>query len=210
MKTKPVSVLRTIAKHYAIDARDFAARFDALWEDGRLMHKTGRIKSFVDLLMACECALKAHVALGRLQDNPEEVYETIRNAGHRIALLSEAAKFLDDRSSYDALSSRLDQFSVFIRYSLDAYEAFFPMMVVRDEAALNYSGTIGNNSWVLETRALLGDPILTRLNDELSGFVTDDIGAIFDNERQVKELMDSFTGRSSGRRRKARPSAKST
>lgn len=205
-----MSILHTIAEHYAQDARDFAARFDALWEHGPLMHKTGRIKSFVDLFMACECALKAHVALGRLQDNPKEVYGTIRKASHRIAHLSEAATFLGDRSSYDALSSRLDQFSVFIRYSLDAYDTFFPLLVERHEAAVDYSRTIGNNTWVLETRALLKEPILTSLNDALSGFVTDDIGAIFDNERQVKELMDSFTAKSGRERRKPPSSTTST
>jgi hypothetical protein len=35
-------------------------RFDQLWEAGPPMHKMGRMKSFVDLLIGCECTLKAH------------------------------------------------------------------------------------------------------------------------------------------------------
>lgn len=41
--------MRSIAEHYFHDARDFAARFDVPWENQT--HKTGRIKSFVDLHM---------------------------------------------------------------------------------------------------------------------------------------------------------------
>lgn len=187
-QTKPLSILRTIAQHYAQDARDFLDRFDLLWEDQ--LHKTGRIKSFVDLLMACECALKAHVVLGKSSDDPVVVYKGIRKAGHRIAPLAKAAVFLSSRSIYDELALRLDRFSVFIRYSLDAYETFFPSYVERHEAELNYSQTIGNPVWVLEVRALL-IPLLDSLSDELGGFVTDDIRAILEHERQMKEFIDS-------------------
>ena len=143
MKTKPISILHSIAEHYAQDAQDFAERFDVLWE--KQLHKTGRIKSFVDLMMACERGLKAHVALGRVSEDPTEVYQMIRRASHRIEPLAQAATFLSDRSTYDELASRLDSFSVFIRYSLDAYETFFPLLVERDALKLNYSQTVGNN-----------------------------------------------------------------
>lgn len=54
-----MSVLRSLAEHFHRDAVDFGARFDLLWEAGPLMHKMGRTKTFTDLLMGCECALKA-------------------------------------------------------------------------------------------------------------------------------------------------------
>ncbi len=189
METKPISILHSIAEHYAQDARDFAERFDVLWE--KQLHKTGRIKSFVDLMMACECGLKAHAALGRVSGDPTEVYTMIRKAGHRIGPLAEAATFLSDRSTYDELASRLDSFSVFIRYSLDAYETFFPLLVERDEAKLNYSQTVGNNRWVLEVRNLL-DTLLASVSKELAGFVTDDIEQILGHERRMREFMEAF------------------
>jgi len=188
MKTQPISVLHSIAEHYFHDAGDFADRFDVLWESQT--RKTGRIKSFVDLLMATECALKAHVVLGKVSDEPTEVYQSILKAGHRIGVLANASTFLDERSTYDELALRLDKFSVFIRYSLDAYETFFPSYVERHEAELDYGATIGNNSWVLEVRALL-NPLLSSLNEELTGFINSDIEEIIEHERRMKEFMDS-------------------
>lgn len=190
-KVRPLSILRTIAHHYTEDARDFVERFDLLWENQ--LHKTGRIKSFVDLLMACECVLKAHVMLGRSSDDPREVYKEIRKASHQIGPLAKAAVFLTDRSIYDELARRLDNFSVLIRYSLDAYETFFPSYIERHEAKLNYSHTIGNSPWVLEVRALIV-PLLDSVSDELGGLVTDDIGAILEHERQIREFIDSVQG----------------
>lgn len=190
MNAKPLSVLHSIAEHYHRDALDFAARFDVLWESQT--HKTGRIKSFVDLLLGCECALKSHIVLGRLSDEPRTVYLQVRKASHQIAALARAATFLDDRSTYVALSQRLEQFSVFIRYSLDAYETFFPSYVERHEAKVNYSKTIGNNPWVLEVRAYL-DVLLVSSNDAFSGMLTgDDIEAIIEHEREMKEFMESI------------------
>lgn len=71
MDEKPLSVAHTLAEHFQRDALDFAARFDLLWEAGPLLHKMGRTKSFVDLLMGCECALKCHCFLIRKRNNCE-------------------------------------------------------------------------------------------------------------------------------------------
>jgi len=187
MQQKPLSILHSIAEHYLRDGEDFAARFDLLWE--HQLHKTGRVKSFVDLLMACECTLKAHVAIGRANDDPSEVYRSIRRAGHQIAPLAAGAHFLKDRTVYDSLSSRLQEFSVFVRYSLDAYETFFPFFVERKEAKIEYSKTIGDNNWVLETRALL-TPLQVAANNVLSGFVNSDIEAILVHEQQMAAFME--------------------
>lgn len=189
MNEKPLSVLYSIAEHYHRDAVDFAARFDVLWENQT--HKTGRIKTFVDLLMACECALKSHSVLGRLNDDPKQVYVDIRKASHSIGKLADLASFLSDRSNYDFLKERLQPFSVFIRYSLDAYETFFPALMEWDNAEINYSGTIGNTLWILAVRNCL-ESLNESLNYKFSGFVTSDIGAIFEHDRQMKGFMESI------------------
>lgn len=190
METKPLSVLYTVAEHYYRDANDFVSRFDLLWEAPAQLHKTGRIKSFIDLLMGCECALKCHGFLSHHAEVPREVYCKVRSFGHNIGRLADYASFLTDRSPYDYLKANLGDFSVFLRYSLDAYETFFPSYMDRKDAEVNYSATIGNNPWVLELRANL-NTLLSSSEEQFSGFFTDDLEAIFTHERQMKEFADS-------------------
>ncbi|MGV8897876.1 MAG: hypothetical protein ACOH2B_01350 [Burkholderiaceae bacterium] len=187
MDSKPLSVLLTLAEHFHLDAVDFATRFDFLWEAGPLMHKMGRTKTFIDLLMGCECALKAHCFLSHLNEEPSKIYSAVRRLGHKIGDLADYAAFLQDRSEYDRLKSQLANFPIFLRYSLDAYETFFPSFIDREAADLNYSKTIGDNAWVSQVRASL-DSLNTSVASQFSGFVTDDIGEIFAHERAMKEL----------------------
>lgn len=150
MKALPISVQHSVADFYHRDARDFAARFDTLWEDQ--LRKTGRIKSFVDLVMGCECALKSHVFLSRLDQDPDKTYQLIRRAGHSSEKLSALATFLADRSLYERVATKLAPFSVFVRYSLDAYSTFFPALSDWADAPINHAATVGNNAWVLGVR----------------------------------------------------------
>lgn len=186
MKTLPISIQHTVADHYYQDARDFAARFDALWEDQ--LHKTGRIKSFVDLIMGCECALKSHAFLGHSHHDPEETYKQVRRAGHKVDQLSTLATFLPDRSLYDLVGSKLAPFSVFVRYSLDAYSTFFPELSDWADAPINYSATIGNNAWVLGVREDL-KLLIDSSSPALSGIVSDDIEAIIVHGQKMEEFM---------------------
>lgn len=183
MKTTPLSILHTVADHYKSDARDFLDRFDILWE--AQLHKTGRIKSFVDLLLSCECILKCHIMLGRTSDDPITVYREVRQYGHDIGKLSGAADYIGDRDCYDAVAKHLAPFSVFIRYSLDAYETFFPSNLDRADAPINYSRTIGNNPWVLECRNLVAS-LLEATHAELQGFVPSDLTTLLQHERDMK------------------------
>lgn len=192
MNSQPLSVLHTLARHYARDAQDFLDRFNVLWE--RQPHKTGRIKSFVDLLLACECVLKAHVILGRIGDDPDIVYQEVRGHQHDISALADAARLLDDRTAYQFLKDRLGPFSVFIRYSLDAYETFFPSAMERADASIRYSNTIGNDPWVLECRDSVST-LVSFSERHLSGFVSDDLSALMQNELQMKEFADNFIRR---------------
>jgi hypothetical protein len=188
VKTAPLSVLHTIADHYRRDARDFLERFNLLWE--AQLHKTGRIKSFVDLLFACECVLKVHIILGRISDEPTAVYNDIRRLGHDVGALADAADFLKDRVKYQFVKDRLGPFSVFVRYSLDAYETFFPSAMERVDASIDHSKTIGSNPWVLECRDHVSF-LLESTANEFQGFVTDDLSVLVENELRMKAFVEA-------------------
>lgn len=112
LKVLPTSIIRTIAESYLHDAQDFVKRFDLLWEE--MLHKSGRIKSFIDLLMACECVLKAHVAMTREHEQPDIVYRDIRKAGHNIEKLAGMANWMSSRIIYEDIAEKLKIFPVFI------------------------------------------------------------------------------------------------
>lgn len=190
MTQQSPSILHEVGQLYAFDAQDFGDRFDVTWE--HITNKTGRIKSFVDLLMGFECGLKAHIALAGERDNdePKVTYERIRASSHSISKLASAATLLPHRTLYDGIASRLDTFSVLIRYSLDAYEAFFPWYIEQGAARLNYSSTIGDETWIGQTRALL-EPLKDSAYELITGEVTNDISRVLDHERQMMEFVDA-------------------
>lgn len=185
LRTKPRSLLHTVAEYFHRDAVDFARRFDCLWEAGPLMHKMGRTKSFVDLLMACECALKCDGLLSGVDEDPVEVYKRVRRCGHNIRELLTHARFAS-KETYQPLVALVD-IPIHIRYSRDAYDAFFPMLVNRDAAELNYARTVGDNSWVLGIRATLG-LLNGSVVKEFSGEISMDLGEIFEHEEQFQEF----------------------
>ena len=185
LPAKPVSLLHTVAEYFHRDAVDFATRFDCLWEAGPLMHKMGRTKSFVDLLMGCECALKCHGLLSGLDEDPVLVYKRIRRCGHNIGELLNHSRFVS-KETYQPLAALAD-IPVYIRYSRDAYDAFFPMLKSREAAEFNYSRTIGHNPWVLSIRATL-EQLNKSVIDEFTGEVSSDLGAIIEHEEQYQEF----------------------
>ncbi|HEL4299253.1 TPA: hypothetical protein UM674_003242 [Stenotrophomonas maltophilia] len=204
MKKLPISVQHSIADFYHRDARDFASRFDTLWEDQ--LHKTGRIKSFVDLIMGCECALKSHVFLSRLGRDPDETYNLVRKAGHNSEKLSVLATFLEDRSLYERVGSKLSPFSVIVRYSLDAYSTFFPALSDWADAPINHAASVGNNAWVLGVRADLQE-LIDSSSAEFTGLVSDDIDAILQNEQDLEDFMRRVAPRGSFKLRPLRGAA---
>ena len=187
LEIDPPTVMDTLAEHFHRDAVDFATRFDMLWEAGPLMHKMGRTKSFVDLLMGCECALKCHGFLGHRSEQPRNVYKTIRAYGHRMDKLADYACFLEDRAHYDMLKLELKKVSVFIRYSLDANETFFPSFQDRASADLSYSHTIGSNTWVLQIRATL-ENLISSAARCFGGEVSTDIDEWLGHEQEMCEF----------------------
>ena len=190
LEDKQLSIHRSVAEYYWLDAMDFLARFNTLWE--KETHKTGRIKTFVDLLMACECALKSHAMLGAEEkEPPKETYRKVRGAGHRIDKLADLACLNLDRRGYESVKVELQEFSVFIRYALEAHDTFFPPLDDWDKAEINHSKTIGNHPWVMLIRDRI-QTLVDELNPHFTGFVTDDIGKIFAHEEEMKAFMSEF------------------
>ena len=108
-QAKPTSLMHTLAEHFLRDAQDFVTRFDTLWEHGGLMHKMGRTKSFVDLLMAVECALKAHAFLSLKDDPADEAYRAVRTCSHNISSLVNLSNYMEDRTVYERLAEQLTE-----------------------------------------------------------------------------------------------------
>lgn len=187
-KIKPLSVLHTIGEHYLHDAYDFAKRFDLLKTED--LTKTGRIKRFVDLYMAIECALKCHVVLGRTGEDAKEVYNKVRGCGHNIERLSKLANFAPDRKLYKDISDEINRFSVFVRYSLEAHQVFFSFHSdgKSEERWNEYSRTVSNFNWLNKVRAQL-DALIESAAPEFTGIVSFDLAKIFDVESQVRQIV---------------------
>lgn len=181
---KPLSKIHSIAEHYWFDSKDFITRFDlTLTED---ISKTGRIKRFVDLLMAGECALKCHIALGSKANDPNEVYRKLKRCGHDIKKLAALSNYLEDKSIYNSLSDKLGEFNIFIRYSLDAYDYFFPFNIdqtkKKNKAAWDrYSDKVSNDKWTSEVKEEINQ-LNSSVTLEFNGFISTDMQAILDSE----------------------------
>jgi len=175
-----------ISQSYFFDAIDFRNRFDHLWE--KELHKTGRIKSFTDLLMAFECVLKCHAVLSHKSNNPEEVYKVVRRCNHDIAKLCALASFLKNSDIYKKVSEKLGQFSVEIRYVLNAEASFFSIIDGWENAPINYTQTIGNHPWVMELREIL-NTLIDPLYDKFGGLVDDSLSDIIDHEREMVDFL---------------------
>lgn len=187
------SAIVTMAMHYHHDAREFAQRFDFMRE--RQTSKTGRTKSFVDLIMGCESVLKAHILLGHKDIEPSAAYEHCRTPGHSIAKLADQATYCIDRTNYDFLKTQLSPFRVAIRYSLDTYGSLFPLCYERSGSDIDYSRTIGNTTWVSEIRACL-ELLLDAARPELTGFVAFDFSESIAVEKILTELLKPENQRS--------------
>lgn len=167
MRMKPSSLHHSLGEAFWLDAQDFLHRFDALWEHRPLMLKSGRIKSFVDLMMGCECALKAHIFLSRTDEDCSSVYQRIRKASHNIAQLVQLASFMEDRVLYEHLHEQLGRLGVSIRYSLDADGIFFPLIQDSPHTP-SYSRLIGDELWVNDIRNGL-QALIDAVQNEFTG-----------------------------------------
>ncbi len=135
---------REMAFAFWDDARDLQSLFDFTWANKENFTKTGRIKIVLNLVMACECALKAHVILSSPEAPPEELLKKIKHAGHSIKKLASLATYMQERTTYDALISLLDRIGVEVRYSLNASHTYFRS----NETYAFYDETITNQNWI--------------------------------------------------------------
>lgn len=198
-QSKPTSLLHTLAEHFLSDARDFAIRFDVLWEDGRLMHKMGRTKTFVDLLMAVECALKAHALLSQKSLPVERAYCTVRRCNHDIRKLVGLADYMADREVYERLADQLAELQVHLRYSFEADEVFFPAWTDRAKAEQNYGATIGDNSWVLSIRGDV-ETLIGSIQREFTGSISEDFEQALESEVEMRQFIDKIVKTNACRR----------
>jgi len=172
-----------LASHFYTDASDFLERFDILYEE---YSKTKRFKCFVDLLMGFECILKSHIFLSHKSSNMVEVYKEARGAGHDLNKLANIARFLNDES-YQEIKDELGEYSVFIRYSLDAYENFLPSCIKFKRGKYNYSTTMTNHSWMMKMRNLL-EALIQSTSSEFNGFVEFDFENLFDDSEKMRSF----------------------
>lgn len=162
-------IRRSLAWHYHNDAREFLSRYSLLRPED--FTKSGRVKNFVDVLLAAECALKAHIFLGGSDEEPLQLFKAVKRLSHRIEPLAARADFLQDRSGYSAVAARFDQLTVDLRYSLDMWETFFPALGDNEQVA-RYDKTVANTDWrvaaVAEVQFLVNQ-LTPALNGENGG-----------------------------------------
>lgn len=183
MHIRKTGLRNELACHFYTDAADFLERFDLLYEE---YSKTKRFKCFVDLLMGFECILKSHIFLSHKSSNMEEVYGCVRKAGHNLNKLADLASF-SSKEVYQEIKDELSEYSVFIRYSLDAYEKFLPSSFGCGQGKFNYSQTMTNHTWMMKIRDLLNS-LVSSTSDEFTGFVDFDFNKLFEEEDEMSRF----------------------
>lgn len=178
-------IRRNLAWYYHNDAREFLRRYASLRPED--FSKSGRVKNFVDVLLAAECVLKAHIFLGQSDKEPLPLYKEVKGLSHSIQGLAERADFLDDRAGYDALAIRFDQLTVSLRYSLDMWETFFPALGDEDQIA-RYDGTVANTEWRKAAVAEV-DFLVEQLNPALTREVSGQVEELFNNTREMAAFV---------------------
>jgi hypothetical protein len=148
--------------------------------------KSGRVKNFVDVVLAAECILKAHIFMGRSEEAAITIYRSARRMGHDIAALAAAADYLDDRAPYEAVAVRLNGIPIALRYSLDMWETFFPALEAQEQTEL-YDRTVANSVWrrqaVTEVEALI-ELLSPALTGEVESF-----DEVFQHELDMAEFV---------------------
>jgi len=111
--------------------------------------KSGRIKNVVDLVMAAECALKAHCFGGRSTTSAIDLYRAVRKASHDLHELAKIADFCTTRTPICAwqTDSRISGSSNAIARRLGNVLPFG----IRRAGLKRYQATVANNAWIVET-----------------------------------------------------------
>ena len=136
--------------------------------------------------MGFECILKSHIFLSHPTDDMKEVYKAVRKCSHNLDKLASLANYLG-ATDYQVIKGNLGEYSVLIRYSLDAYENFLPSCAGFGEGKYNYSSTLTNHPWMMSQRDLL-QKLINLTSGEFGGFVDLDFDKIVDESRQMREF----------------------
>ncbi|WP_454723495.1 hypothetical protein [Delftia acidovorans] len=178
------SLRRDMAFAFWDDARDLRDIFNSLWSHRENYSKTGRIKIVLNLVMACECALKSHIILGNPNETPKSLLKKIKFAGHNIKNLAALSNYMSDRSNYNEIASLLSKIAVEVRYSLNATHTYFRTKDTYDF----YENTIANARWVNDVISQL-IILIDACQDVLTGPVELDWDVWFQTEEAFNELM---------------------
>ncbi|MDK2596919.1 hypothetical protein [Pseudoalteromonas obscura] len=116
----------------------------------------------------------------------EEVYRAIKRAGHDLIKLADIAKY-SDNDSYQKVKEELGTYSVFIRYSLDAYENFLPSCIGFEKGKYDYSATMTNHAWMIEMRDLLAS-LIAQTSEEFTGLVEFDFEDLYGDAEKMREF----------------------
>ncbi|UJW82548.1 hypothetical protein [Hydrogenophaga sp. SL48] len=185
----------TLAQHYFLDALDLCHRFQAHWEDQP--RKSSRVKSFVDLLMACECMLKAQCIVAREHLSLAEAYSEVKGFQHNIKELATAADLAFPSDVHGRACEYFGSFSVSLRYSVDVHEYFFPIGSPPKSGRKGYDETLGNSVWRNAAVATVNE-LLEWGKNRFNGEVTDNIADILRSAAEVETVI-SDRSRSSKR-----------
>ncbi|MGF1849886.1 hypothetical protein [Vibrio lentus] len=113
----------------------------------------------------------------------EEVYRLLKKAGHDLNRLADLSSYKTE-DLYQKVKSNLGEYSVCIRYSLDAYENFLPFCIGITQDQFDYSDTMANSSWMKEMRDLL-EELVSLTSHEFCGVVEfNDVFEDMDRMRQ--------------------------
>jgi hypothetical protein len=164
------------------------------WEDQP--RRSSRIKSFVDLLMACECMLKAQCIMAKADVPLPDAYRQVKDLGHNITKLAAAAESAWHAPSEVHRRAReyFGSFGVGLRYSVDAHQYFFPLGRKPRSGSKSYHATLGNHGWRCAAEAAVGE-LLEWGQSQFTGEVTDDIEVIWQSDLDIEAAVKASSRR---------------
>lgn len=159
-----------IANNYFQDCEDFLHRY-RLTQEHFTSLKSRRFKLFIDLRMALECALKAHVVYLQMVDlSRKDIIDKVCSYQHNISKLNELVDGSLPQTLLEnlcSISRELSALHVGLRYDLD-------QMDFRYAKEDLYYQTVGSDTWLIRLYDVtneLGDLISRNLQAH-SGIVS--------------------------------------
>ncbi|WP_143331112.1 hypothetical protein [Burkholderia aenigmatica] len=179
---------REMGESFWHDARDFATRFDVLWESPLISRRSARLKCLVDLLMGCECVLKAHIFLADDDRQPSDLFQKVRTAGHDVTELVALTTASNHRSDYEILIERIGGLPVALRYSLDAERQYEGWQPDRTDKTVKLQRLLRNSQAVKDVRNAL-ERLIVATRAQVTGYVDIDFHSIVESGRKIDEAM---------------------